>query len=129
MILAITVHFQLENLTMLFGLTSRSWFIKAILKNAFINEGSRELVLPELDPDIPVAPAAPVATNTEYIPLQTYVVKAPTRPVGRMVSCPFRGANNTIYGASGECEYCGSPLEWDLQNKASLSDALFCFPE
>ena len=84
---------------------------KGYLKNAFINESTRELVLPDLAPATPVAPVVPVATNTEYIPEQAPAAKAPAQPVGRMVSCPCCGANNTIYGASGECEYCGSPLE------------------
>ena len=82
---------------------------KGYLKNAFINEGTRELVLPDLAPATPTA--VPEANNSDYIPVQVPAVNAPAQPVGRMVSCPCCGANNTVYGASGECEYCGSTLE------------------
>ena len=28
----------------------------------------------------------------------------------KVVTCPSCGANNTIVGTNGACEYCGSPL-------------------
>ena len=34
----------------------------------------------------------------------------PMRGEPKVVQCPNCGANNTIYGSIGECEYCGSPL-------------------
>lgn len=77
---------------------------KGYLKNAFLNENTRELILPDM-----VSVVTPAANNTEYTPVRTF--SADTRPVGRMVTCPCCGANNTIYGASGECEYCGSVLK------------------
>lgn len=119
--LAIIVNGHVRQLDSIAATTGKSYDVvradiqkminKGYLKNAFINEGTRELVLPDLAPATPVAPVVPVATNTEYIPEQAPAAKAPAQPVGRMVSCPCCGANNTIYGASGECEYCGSPLE------------------
>ena len=36
---------------------------------------------------------------------------APEDSTTKVVSCPSCGANNTIVGARGVCEYCGSPLE------------------
>lgn len=71
------------------------------LKNAYINENTREVVLPTAAP----APAAnPVFAN----PIQS--AAAPIQPQAKIVACPCCGANNTIYGATGECEYCGSPI-------------------
>lgn len=74
------------------------------LKNAYINENTREVVLPS---SAPVTPAAsPVFTN----PLQPAATPTPVQPQAKIVACPCCGANNTIYGAAGECEYCGSPI-------------------
>ena len=70
------------------------------LKNAYINENTREVVLPTATPA-----ANPVFAN----PLQSAAV--PAQPQARIVACPCCGANNTLYAASGECEYCGSPIE------------------
>ena len=64
---------------------------KGFLKNAFINENTRELVIPE---------AAPTQSSTNNASYQQ----------ARVVSCPCCGANNKVSGATGECEYCGSPL-------------------
>ncbi len=61
-------------------------------KNAYINESTREIVLAQ--------PAA--ATNVN--------VGGGVGVSTRIVSCPCCGANNTVMGAAGECEYCGSPL-------------------
>ncbi len=70
---------------------------KGYLKNAYIDEGAREVVLPSSAPAPRAAANAPVATAA---PVQS-----------KIVTCPCCGANNTIYGAVGECEYCGSPLK------------------
>lgn len=72
------------------------------LKNAYINENTREVVLPS------AAPAAPVANPVFTNPLQP--AATPVQPQAKIVACPCCGANNTIYGATGECEYCGSPI-------------------
>ena len=70
---------------------------KGYLKNAYIDEGSREVVLPNSAP----APQNTVnATAVNATPVQS-----------KIVACPCCGANNTIYGDMGECEYCGSPLK------------------
>ena len=73
------------------------------LKNAYINESTREVVLPNSHTAAPVE--SPVAANS----LQA--TAAPVQSQGRIVACPCCGANNTIYGATGECEYCGSPIK------------------
>ena len=73
---------------------------KGYLKNAYINENTREVVLPM---DAPVAPA------TFANPVRT--VAAPVQQQARIIACPCCGANNTIHGASGECEYCGSIIK------------------
>lgn len=71
---------------------------KGYLKNAYIDEGMREVVLPS---------SAPAAQNTA-----TAVPTANAAPVQtKIVACPCCGANNTIQGETGECEYCGSPLK------------------
>ena len=65
------------------------------LKSAYIDESSREVVLPGS-----VSAKTTSATTTTAQNSTT-----------RVVSCPCCGANNTIVGSSGECEYCGSPIE------------------
>lgn len=70
---------------------------KGYLKNAYINESTREVVLPT---------ATPTAATS---PIQS--ADAPAQPQAKIVACPCCGANNTIYGATGECEYCGSPIK------------------
>ncbi len=64
-------------------------------KNAYINEATREIVLS--------APSASVNEGSASV--------AGTAVQTRVVVCPCCGANNTVSGAVGECEYCGSPLE------------------
>ncbi len=61
-------------------------------KNAYINEATREIVLAQAAPQ-----GAPAFTGG-------------AAPTTRVVTCPCCGANNTVVGAAGECEYCGSPL-------------------
>lgn len=70
---------------------------KGFLKNAYINEGMREVVLPN---STPASQHNVNATTTNAAPVQS-----------KIVACPCCGANNTIYGNIGECEYCGSPLK------------------
>ena len=60
-------------------------------KNAYINEATREIIIPQVA--VPQAAFATASTGA-----------------ARVVSCPCCGANGTVYGATGECEYCGSPL-------------------
>lgn len=70
---------------------------KGYLKNAYIDEGMREVVLPNSG----TAPQSNVnVAATNAAPVQS-----------KIVACPCCGANNTIYGNMGECEYCGSPLK------------------
>lgn len=70
---------------------------KGYLKNAYIDEGMREVVLPNSG----TAPQSNVnVAATNAAPVQS-----------KIVACPCCGANNTIYGDMGECEYCGSPLK------------------
>lgn len=71
---------------------------KGFLKNAYINENTREVVLPSV---------APANTNVGQ-PTNT---GTPTAVQTRVVACPCCGANNTVSGTLGECEYCGTPLK------------------
>lgn len=70
---------------------------KGYLKNAYIDEGMRELVLPD---HIPAAQNSISEANVN-----------PNAAPAKIVACSCCGANNTIYGDIGECEYCGSPLK------------------
>ena len=73
---------------------------KGFLKNAYINENTREVVLPSVVP-----------TNANANVDQFTSGAAPATVQTRVVACPCCGANNTISGALGECEYCGTPLK------------------
>lgn len=75
---------------------------KGYLKNAYIDEGIREIVLSNSAPAVQ-SNINNVAANTA--PVYTESVQT------RIVACPCCGANNTVSGALGECEYCGSPLK------------------
>lgn len=66
---------------------------KGYLKNAYIDESRREIVLPGNAP----VPANPT-NQAKDVPM-------------KIVACSCCGANNTITGAIGECEYCGSPIQ------------------
>lgn len=68
---------------------------KGYLKNAYINEGTREIVLPNI-----IQEQSGDMTNTSSVNVET-----------KIIACPCCGANNTIVGDIGECEYCGSPLK------------------
>lgn len=69
---------------------------KGCLKNAYINESTREIV---------ISASAPSGCAEESGFVQ------PTQTTAKKVTCPCCGANNTIYGGSGACEYCGSPIQ------------------
>ena len=71
---------------------------KGYLKNAYINEGTNEIVF----------------TNNKVQTQTTVMVNAEPKAntvTSKIVACPCCGANNTIKGEMGECEYCGSPLK------------------
>ena len=68
---------------------------KGYLKNAYINEGTREIVLPNI-----IQEQSGDVTNTSSVNVET-----------KIITCPCCGANNTVVGDMGECEYCGSPLK------------------
>ena len=67
---------------------------KGYLKNAYINEGTREIILP----------------NNNIQEQNGTVGNDAANVATKIVACPCCGANNTIVGDMGECEYCGSPL-------------------
>ncbi len=73
---------------------------KGFLKNAYINENTREVVLPSATPTNANANVGQFTSGAASATVQT-----------RVVACPCCGANNTISGALGECEYCGTPLK------------------
>ena len=68
---------------------------KGYLKNAYINEGTREIVLPNI-----IQEPSGDMTNTSSVNVET-----------KIIACPCCGANNIVVGDMGECEYCGSPLK------------------
>lgn len=70
---------------------------KGYLKNAYIDEGVREVVL----------------TNSVPAPQNNInFAAANSAPIlSKIVACPCCGANNTMLGDICECEYCGSPLK------------------
>lgn len=67
---------------------------KGYLKKAYINEGTREIILP----------------NNNIQEQNGTVGNDAANIATKIVACPCCGANNTIVGDMGECEYCGSPL-------------------
>lgn len=67
---------------------------KGYLKNAYINDGAREIILPDRSTVSNSSSGSVTAAQTT-----------------RIVTCPCCGANNTISGDLGECEYCGSPVK------------------
>ena len=71
---------------------------KGFLKNAYINENTREVVL-----------ASAASSNVNLA--QPTGGAAPAAAQTRVIACPCCGANNTVSKKIGECEYCGSPLE------------------
>lgn len=105
--LAIIINGNIRQLENIAATTGKSYEVvrtdiqkmiqKGYLKNAYIDEGTREVVLPKKETVENVT-----ATNS----------RAPENPVQtKIVTCYCCGANNSIVGVRGECEYCGSPLE------------------
>ena len=76
---------------------------KGYLKDAYINEGERKVVLPQKK-QANAPKKAPAAATYVEVPVQ----EKQAQP--RVITCSCCGANNTIIGDVGECEYCGSPL-------------------
>lgn len=105
--LSIIVNSNVRQLDTIASITGKSYDVvhkevkkmidKGYLKNAYIDEGMREIVLPNSAP----APQNNVNVATANV--------APAQ--SKIVACPCCGANNTIYGDMGECEYCGFPLK------------------
>lgn len=53
---------------------------------------------------------ANIAISPDGTPIESIATSAvPVKT--RIVHCPYCGANSTINGKIGECEYCGSPLQ------------------
>lgn len=77
----------------------QSMIDKGYLKNAYINETTHEIVLP-VEKQVETVPVSDTVSNSARV-----------EPVVQVVTCPCCGANNTITGDIGECEYCGSPLK------------------
>lgn len=71
---------------------------KGYLKNAYIKEDTREIVIPAVQTVEEMNGMNTARTSTSH--------SAP-----RLVTCSCCGANNTIVSATGECEYCGAPLK------------------
>ena len=69
---------------------------KGYFKDAYIDEGLRELVLPEKTPESQNTSTTDKTMNQNNV---------------KVVACSCCGANNTVYGTVGECEYCGAPLK------------------
>ena len=79
-----------------------------LFKNAYIDEKSKSIVIAtkttspakvEAEADQTMADAT-VADVVTVAPVET-----------RIVTCSCCGANNTIAGDFGECEYCGAPIK------------------
>lgn len=106
--LSMIVNGNVRNLDAIASTTGKSYNVvhkdiknmidKGYLKNAYIDEGMREVVLPNANPVASQNNATAATVNAA--PVQT-----------KIVACPCCGANNTIVGNTGECEYCGSPLK------------------
>ena len=73
--------------------------VKGFLKNAYINENTREVIL----------------TNNTSINANvgghTQASATTGKTQARVAACPCCGANNTVSGVLGECEYCGTSLK------------------
>ncbi len=75
------------------------------LKNAFLDEGLREVVLPQQRVIVPEG------TVPSFLPVEEVERAKAKEKTPRVVRCPYCGANNTIVGPAGECEYCGSAIQ------------------
>lgn len=69
------------------------------LKNAYIDNVSQKVVIKYVAPDGEYSSNSSKSTVDEQ------------GAAARTVTCPCCGANNTIVGRTGECEYCGSPIK------------------
>ena len=72
---------------------------KGFLKNAYINENTREIVLTD-------NLSAKVNINSQAQSFATDTIVET-----KIVVCHCCGANNTVSGTLGECEYCGTSLK------------------
>lgn len=69
------------------------------LKNAYIDENTRQIIITtDYNPSNQYNTIPTMNTATETVAQPTLVV------------CPCCGANNTVTGSVGECEYCGTAL-------------------
>ena len=73
---------------------------KGYLKGAYIDEGTRQVVVPKKN-----------KTQEIPTPVLNSITTVKKEATTKVVSCSCCGANNTIVGNIGECEYCGSPLK------------------
>ena len=71
---------------------------RGFLKNAYINESTREVVL-----------YSTIAANTTAD--DSAKASTPTAIRTRVIACPCCSATNTVSESIGECEYCGTPLK------------------
>ncbi len=104
--LAVIVNGDMRQLDSIAASTGKSYEVvhadiskmidQGYFKNAYIDESLRELVLPETTP----APQSSMNSGASQ-----------TQNNAKIVVCPCCGANNTIYGNVGECEYCATPLK------------------
>lgn len=69
---------------------------KGYLKNAYIDERTNEVIY-----------LSPAEEQMEFNVLRA----SSNERKPKVVNCSCCGANNTIIGGMGECEYCGSPLK------------------
>lgn len=72
---------------------------KGYIQNAYLDEGAREVVLMRSTAPL-ISPVKPKHTTANATSAKT-----------KTVACPCCGANNTIVGNTGECEYCGAVLK------------------
>ena len=71
-------------------------------KNMYLNTNERTVIVNNPKTEMPVQTSAEITLEQKVVAQQ--------QPA-RVVKCTTCGANNTIYGETGECEYCGSPLK------------------
>lgn len=86
-------------------------FIKSnVIRDAYIDESTKQVVFAKHDDTI----KSTAETSTDVKSNSAYTITketAPAKNIERKVVCENCGATNTIYGASGECEYCGSSIK------------------
>ena len=69
------------------------------LEDAYINEVSRQVVIGYKN----------AAANDNLHSSKS--MAGEQKSTARLVTCPCCGANNSLVGRTGECEYCGSPIK------------------